>query len=214
MKPDAVDMKILGALMEDGRASFREVARKTSLTTPTVSARMARMSRAGLIRRFVPVLSSDSIDRGVLVLVVLKVGPYSQDGFAREISRLREVVEVYLTADQGVALKVALDDVRDLQPFLRRLTAGKPRAAVTLSQIVTSVVKEEPPTRLPKVMELKLKCDYCHGDVTTGRPYSLVAGASRYYFCCKTCRRGYLDKYGPRLAKLRGATPRKTSLLL
>ena len=58
--------------MDDGRASFRQIAQRTALTTPTVSARVARMMKAGLIKKFVPVLSADSVDRGVLALVTLK----------------------------------------------------------------------------------------------------------------------------------------------
>jgi hypothetical protein len=73
---------------------------------------------------------------------------------------------------------------------------------VASSQIVTSIVKEEPPSRLPSDLTINLKCDYCHGEVTSSRPYTLAAGPSHYYFCCRTCRKAYLDKYGARLAKL------------
>ena len=40
---DDVDARILGILVEDGRRSFREVARRTGITTPTVQARVKRM---------------------------------------------------------------------------------------------------------------------------------------------------------------------------
>jgi hypothetical protein len=39
--------------------------------------------------------------------------------------------------------------------------------------------------------------------VSRARPYTIAAGSSRYYFCCKTCRNAYLDKFGSRLAKTR-----------
>ena len=202
MKPDDVDVRILEALMKDARASFSEIARRTSLTTPTVSARVARMTKAGLIRKFVPLLSGDSVSRGVLCLLVLKAGASSGDRLARELARYPEVEEVYRTADQSVALKVALDDVRELQPFLKRTVGGKADLEVISSQVVTGVVKEEPPTRIPKVMEMNLKCDYCRGEISSGRPYSILAGPSRYYFCCKTCKRRYVEQHGARLAKL------------
>ena len=48
---------------------------------------------------------------------------------------------------------------------------------------------------------MNLKCDYCQEEVSRARPYTIAAGPSRYYFCCKTCRRAYLDKFGSRLAK-------------
>ena len=205
MKPDQADLKILRALMVDGRASFSEIARKTSLTTPTVSAHVARMAKAGLIKRFVPVISGDSVDRGVLFLVLLRADADSQERVAKGLAKLPEVEEVFLTSDQGVALKVSLEGVRELQPFLRRIAHGRPRVTVASSQVVTSVVKEEPPSRLPRALDMKLRCDYCQGEVLSNRPYTVVAGPSRYYFCCKTCKRSYLDKYGPKLARLKGA---------
>ena len=191
--------------MEDGRASVSEVARRTSLTTPPDSARVARMTKAGLIKKFVPVLSGDSIGSRVLALVILRVGAAAEERVARDLAKLREVEEVYMTAGQGVALKVALDDVRELQPFLKNNILGRRGTEVDISVIVTSVVKEEPPSRLPRTLDMKLKCDYCHGEVTSNRPYTVMAGPARYYFCCKTCRHSYLDKYGSRQSKLRTA---------
>jgi len=48
---DDVDARILGVLVEDGRRSFREVARRVGVTTPTVQARVKRMMDEGLIQK-------------------------------------------------------------------------------------------------------------------------------------------------------------------
>ncbi len=204
MKADGIDAKILEALMEDGRASMRQIARRTSLTTPTVSARMARMTKAGLIKKFVPILAANSFNRGVLALVTLGIDSTSAEKVANDLARLREVENVYMTTGQSMTLKVALDGVQELQLFLKRNVLGKPNVKVTSSQIITSIVKEEPASPMPGTLTMNLRCDYCHGEVTSRRPYTVAAGSSHYYFCCKTCRKAYLDKYGPRLAKIRG----------
>ena len=73
---------------------------------------------------------------------------------------------------------------------------------MTSSQIITSIVKEEPASLLPGGLAMNLKCDYCGGDVTSSRPYTVAAGSSHYYFCCKTCRKDYLAEHGKRLAKI------------
>ena len=203
MKPDAVDTRILEALMEDGRASLRQIAQKTSLTTPTVSARFARMKKAGLIKKFVPILSLESINQGVLALVTLKVEPSSAEKFLRGLTELPEVEHLYTTTGQNVALKLALEEVRSLELFLKERVLGRPGVTLTSSEIVTSVMKEEQLSRVPGALTMNLKCDYCHGQVTSARPYTIVVGSSHYYFCCKTCKREYLDKYGDRIAKLR-----------
>ncbi len=202
MKPDAIDTKILEALMDDGRASFRQIAQRTSLTTPTVSARLARMMKAGLIKRFVPVLSADSVNRGVTALVTLKASSASAQKIADDLAELREVEAVYMTTGQSITLKVTLDTAQGVQSFLAKNLLKRREVDVTSSQIITSTVKEEPSSLLPGGLVMNLKCDYCGGDVTSSRPYTVAAGSSHYYFCCKTCRKEYLQEHGKRLAKI------------
>jgi DNA-binding Lrp family transcriptional regulator len=202
VKPDAIDTKILDVLMADGRASFRQIARRTSLTTPTVSARYARMMKAGLIKKFVPVLSADSVNRGVMALVTLNVSSASAQRIADELAELREVEAVYMTTGQSLTLKVALDSAQGLQFFLAKNLHKRRGVDVTSSQIITSTVKEEPGSLLPGGLMMNLKCDYCGGEVTSSRPYTLAAGPSHYYFCCKTCRKDYLAEHGKRLANI------------
>lgn len=202
MKPDSVDNMILQALMDDGRASYRQIAQRTSLTTPTVSARMARMVKAGLIKKFVPVLSPQSINRGVLALVTLRVNSGSIAKVAGEIAKLPRVEDLYITTGQNVTFKVVLDDVHDLQSFLKQRIFVGSGVQVTSSQVVTEVVKEEMPSHFSGTLTMSLRCDYCKGEVTSSRPYTVSAGSSHYYFCCRTCRRAYLDKNGSKLAKI------------
>jgi DNA-binding Lrp family transcriptional regulator len=204
VRPDAIDSKILEALMDDARASLRQVARRTSLTTPTVSARLARMMRSGLIKKFVPVISADSLNRGVLALVTVKVPPASAQKTADDLAKLREVEAVYMTTGQGITLKVDLDNVQQLQAFLAENLLNRRGVEVLTSQVITSTVKEEPPSIIPGMLVMDLKCDYCGGEVTSSRPYTMTVGSTRYYFCCKTCKRGYLDKHARRLAKIAG----------
>ena len=201
MKPDAIDTKILEALMADGRASFREVAQRTSLTTPTVSARLARMMKAGLIKKFVPILAADSVDRGVIALVTLRTTSASAQKVADELAELREVEAVYITTGQSITLKVALETTQGVQSFLAKNLLRRRGVEVTSSQIVTSTVKEEQIPLLPHSLVMNLKCDHCGGDVSSPRPYTLATGSSHYYFCCKTCRKDYLAEHGKRLAK-------------
>jgi Lrp/AsnC family leucine-responsive transcriptional regulator len=202
VKPDAIDAKILEVLMSDGRASFRQIAQRTSLTTPTVSSRLARMTKAGLIKKFVPVLSADSVDRGVTALVTLKVGSALAQKVADDLAELREVAAVYMTTGQSISMKVTVDSVQQLQSFLARNLLKRRGVDVTSSHIVTSTVKEEPASFLPSSLVMNLKCDYCGGDVTSSRPYTLATGSSHYYFCCKTCRKDYLSEHGKRLARM------------
>jgi DNA-binding Lrp family transcriptional regulator len=208
LKPDEIDTRILQALMDDGRASLRQIAKRTSLTTPTVSSRLARMTKAGMIKKFVPILSPGSVNRGVSALISLKVASSSVEKLARDLSKVPEVENVYTTTGQGVTLKVALDEVAGLQAFLSRSVFARPGVSVASSQVITSVVKEEPAPISTTALIIDLRCDYCDEEIARARPYTIASGSSRYYFCCKTCKWAYLDKFGSRLAKTDRAAKR------
>ena len=134
-------------------------------------------------------------------MITLKVTPSSVEKLARDLSKLPEVENIYLTTGHGVTMKVATGDVAGLQTFLGRSVLARSGVSVASSQIITSVVKEEPAPLSSAALTMNLECDYCHEEVARARPYTIAAAPSRYYFCCKTCRNAYLDKFGSRLAK-------------
>jgi DNA-binding Lrp family transcriptional regulator len=205
LNADDKDKRILAVLMEDGRASYREIARRTSLTTPTVSSRITRMMKAGLIQKFVPVFEHDPTQRGVVALAVVRAES-DADTMAARLAKMDPVDAVYLTTgDNEITLKISTETVQDLHSFLREQIRKGDGLNLVSNRIVTRVVKGSHRAMLPGKVAINLRCDYCRGEVASARPYTLSAGSLRYYFCCKTCRAAYLGKYGNRLAKLRSA---------
>ena len=65
---DDRDVTILKSLLKDGRKSFRQISRKTGITTPTVKARFDRLINIGFIKSVSPIFDfkkvkySSSID--------------------------------------------------------------------------------------------------------------------------------------------------------
>lgn len=59
---DDVDIEIVKSLQEDGRKSFRQIARELNISTPTVQARYQRLVNIGLIKSISPVIDSTNID--------------------------------------------------------------------------------------------------------------------------------------------------------
>lgn len=60
---DEIDIAILNSLMEDGRKSFRQIAREIKVTTPTVLARYRRLVNLGFIKSVSPVLDMSKLDK-------------------------------------------------------------------------------------------------------------------------------------------------------
>lgn len=205
MKLDAKDVKILKTLLRDGRMSMREVAKATGLTTPTVSYRFSRMLKAGVITGFTPLLSPEVYGRGVDAFVVLRARAASVNEAVRHISALKEVTGVYVTTgEENILLRVHCEDPDRLEELITNRLTGVEGVEVASTQMIVKTVKDGAPSLLvSEGIPLKLKCDYCRGEITSDKPYTLKVGPSYHYFCCKTCRREFIGKYGARIEQLK-----------
>lgn len=59
---DDKDLAIIKVLMKDGRKSFRQIARETGLTTPTVKARFDRLVNIGFLKSVSPIFDWTNIE--------------------------------------------------------------------------------------------------------------------------------------------------------
>jgi Lrp/AsnC family leucine-responsive transcriptional regulator len=204
MKLDPLDLIILKELTVDGRASLREIARRASLSTPTVSARFERMKHAGLIQKFIPVLDLDASENsGIIALVSVRAPTSKIDLIAKALSQMPEVHGVFMTASpNNLILKVSLPNTQSLQNFVMGSELRKLKVEVGDSQIITKTVKDEHPLPLAGQFQMRLKCDLCKGEISSSKPYSIKVASTRYYFCCKTCKSTYLDKHALRIRAL------------
>lgn len=59
---DETDIAILESLIEDGRKSFRQIAREIKMSTPTVQIRYNRLINMGIIKSISPILDMKKLD--------------------------------------------------------------------------------------------------------------------------------------------------------
>src|SRR6266851_7062386 len=124
---DDVDARILGILVEDGRRSFREVARRAGVTTPTVQARVKRMMDEGLIRKISPIFDVSKFKQGLVFHLYLRVNPAEIENIAHKLEKNPEVRGIYLTTgENNLTLRVAVESLEQLQRFTesRRKDSG------------------------------------------------------------------------------------------
>ena len=65
---DEYDISILKSLFADGRKSFRQIARETGITTPTVKARYERLVNVGFIKKVIPVIDLGKVQNANNIL--------------------------------------------------------------------------------------------------------------------------------------------------
>src|SRR5712692_6451616 len=140
---DDVDTRILGILVEDGRRSYREVARRAGVTTPTVQARVKCMMDEGLILRISPIFNSSKFQLGLVFQLYLRVNPAEIEEIARKLGKRAEVRGIYLTTgENNLTLRVAVNSLEELQQLTETLDR-KFGVKQSSSQMVVKIFKDD-----------------------------------------------------------------------
>ncbi len=119
---DAIDVRILAALQQDGRMSNLELAEAVHLSPAQCNRRHKRLEAQGLIKRYETRLDASLLGFGVTAFIQVTM----ERGHAREIKKFRDAVtalaqvqECYaVTGESDYVLKVVASDLRALSDFL------------------------------------------------------------------------------------------------
>ncbi len=202
LKLDSTDTAILRALLEDGRKSYREVAREVNVSTPTVESRIKRLTQAGIIKKFTPVLDTNRVEGEMTALISLKVELPKLDATIATLSALEEVRNVFVTTgESNLVIRVALPSNMALQDFLGSKISSLESTELVSSQIITKTMKDEQGVALTGEIAVSLVCDTC-GQEVKGEPFVLNVGGGKRFFCCKSCLSIYKEKYKTGLAAI------------
>lgn len=192
MKLDKVDVKILEILQKDGRASFRDVAKKVGVTTPTVSSKVAMYEQMGILKGFGAVLDTDALGE-ISILLSVKCKPSDVPKVADMLKELEEVREVYLIGGSWVHAKATLTDSTHLNEFISDLTKIQEILDYDYKAIV-GTIKEESRAVLSEGINTVLTCFYCRKPMYD-KPVKIKLDGKDHFLCCNTCVKEYKKKY-------------------
>ena len=95
--------------MQDGRKSFRQIAREIKVSTPTVEARFSRMKGVGIIKNTQPIFDIEKLDSQMSALIFIKTNPSQSDDIANKLSSIAQVRGVYkMTGEHNIIIKVTM----------------------------------------------------------------------------------------------------------
>ncbi len=136
------DLKIIRALQQDPRSSFRDIARKIGVAVGTVQSRFKKLEENGIIRGFSVDLDYSKIGLGLTSVIFLRVkGKHLRDVEAK-LSRVSNVCIVYdITGDFDVAVVAKFAGPSAMDRFIKQvLSMNYVERSVT--SIVLNSVKE------------------------------------------------------------------------
>lgn len=123
MKLDAIDLRLLAALQENGRLPVTELAEKVGLTTSPCLRRLKILEKEGVIRGYGAQVDQEKVGLPVSVFISIKLERQREEAlesFERAIRDCPEVVECYLmTGARDYLLRVVAKDLSAYEKFLK-----------------------------------------------------------------------------------------------
>ena len=143
MVVDELDKRILSVLLEDGRASCREVARILGVSPATVAKRLKKLESSGLIKGYTALLDHEKLGYDITVITAITVSGGKLLEVEREIAKLPGVCAVYdVTGPVDVMVIAKFRNRQELSRFTKSLLA-MPHVERTCTYVVLTTVKED-----------------------------------------------------------------------
>jgi len=119
---DAIDIRILAALQDDGSLTNVDLAKQVGLSPSPCLARVRALEEAGVILRKVTLLDPVKLGANVSVFIQVTLEKQTEavlDSFEAAMAGFPEVMECYLmTGDSDYLLRVVVSDTLALQHFI------------------------------------------------------------------------------------------------
>src|SRR3977135_148010 len=122
---DAVDLKILAALQDDGRLTNQQLADVAGLSASQCSRRRMRLEVENVISGYHADLASEALGFNVIAFIHITLATHSPDNakrFRTLVNRVDDIEEAYsLTGDADYLLKVVLRGRRSLSDIVNNV---------------------------------------------------------------------------------------------
>ncbi len=121
-KLDAIDIKILDLLQDDGRVTIKKISEVLNLSTTPIFERIKKLEKGGYIKNYATLLNHRKLDLKQVVFIELTLKEHSRsyiEKFANEIKLFPEVLECYrVTGSFDFLIKILVKDIESYENFI------------------------------------------------------------------------------------------------
>lgn len=136
---DAVGWKLLQALQEHARLSFRELGRHVGLSAPAVIERVRRMEDAGLIVGYHAEINLEKVGLPIIAFIRMNTSRERSGYVGIQLQSIPEILECHRVAGEvSFVMKAAVSSMSHLERLIDQLAQyGQPTTSIVLSTPVT-----------------------------------------------------------------------------
>ena len=143
---DQFDLKIIEALVADGRMSITELSERVGLSKTPCQLRFKKLINSGAIEGFRAVLNPQKMGLDHVAFAEVKLSDTREEAlqsFNRAVKMIKEVEECHMIAGRfDYLLKIRTSDIHRYRIVLGEKISGLPHVASTSTNVVMQVVKE------------------------------------------------------------------------
>jgi Lrp/AsnC family leucine-responsive transcriptional regulator len=192
MEIDEIDAKILQMLQSDGRLSFREIAKKTGISTPTVSSRVKSLEERGVIRGYSIDINPQAVNETVSILT-LQCKPKDLESISELLAGNENVREVLVLTGSKIITRLVFESEGKLDVFLHWLEELEQIDEYNLERAVRTV-KKEPDAIVAEGVQIVIPCYECKKPIIES-PVTAKIDDRMHYLCCGSCLKLYKERY-------------------
>lgn len=135
---DKYDRMLLSALLENGRASYADLARKVNLSAPAVAERVAKLEAAGVITGYQAKIDLAKIGLPIQCVIELRLNQHSNQKTYDELIKIPQITECHrVTGDPCVIMQAAVASMPELEELINRVAKfGFSKTSIVLSSAV------------------------------------------------------------------------------
>ncbi|MBA1203017.1 Lrp/AsnC family transcriptional regulator [Pseudomonas capeferrum] len=135
---DKYDRLLLGALLENGRASYAELARKVNLSAPAVAERVAKLEASGVITGYQAKVDLGKIGLPIQCLIELRLGSHGNPQTYEALARIPQLTECHrVTGDPCVIMRAAVGSMNELEDLINQIAQfGFSKTSIVLSSAI------------------------------------------------------------------------------
>ena len=141
---DALDLKILGILKQNARASFLGIGKAVNLSTSAVVERVKKLEKSGAISAYTAIIDSKTFEKELTALMFISLEtPKFNNSFLEFVGKEKDILEChYIAGNYDYLLKIATKNPSTLEQLLNKI---KSQSGVmkTYTNVVLKTIKNE-----------------------------------------------------------------------
>ncbi|MEW6456714.1 MAG: Lrp/AsnC family transcriptional regulator [Acidobacteriota bacterium] len=140
---DELERKIVRALNQNARKSFREIAKELGTSAPVVINKIKKLEKLGAIKGYIPVIDPEYFGYNLIAVIAIRISHGKLIETQEKIAEDPHVCAVFDVTGEWDSIVVAHFEGRgDLNKFIKNVLSQR-YVDRTVTHIVLNVVKDE-----------------------------------------------------------------------